>query len=757
MKSAWAILGVARGADRDTIRKAYARKLKLTNPEDDPEGFKQLRAAYEQALEALRWAHYDIDDEDAGQEDEAAAGDGPVDDARWAEPASGEGGTPAATPTIEEQTRADERAALNEIAYRLAALLEAPERDDRAVERQFAAFRQAPALTEIAVRASAETWLADLLARTIPQSDAILRQATDLFGWNDSRRQSWSVMRILARLDEWQLIAALGRADHRLHRGWLALRRPVKGDLAWRLRTLTPGLAEQVRALLARIDGDAPGVAYSLDPGAVARWRAWLAEPRITPGKLIAVPIGLAIVWLFARLVAPGPWRTMVLGLGAGVALFLPMLLLAGERLQRGIVTRSPWREHGWVAAYGLAAVVVLLTPPGAVAAMVVAMLAAIAGLWIGLQRDPDAPMAMGRSRTIWLTLLYVAGVAGVGFLRIAPSSALILGVVLPLYPLARIIAWPGLMRWVGAWQPLWRDVGLTLAVVAGVILTATGGAVRTHFGTGVMDELLVACLVGAILILPPTSLLGSFGSGWGKLVHFIVVRGLTVALIATISGVLLNDDRHRSPLGDGLSSEATVERRVERLLDDIQRREPGFARIATGNPALFAAMRATVQRDVRERRSENVVRDLNAQIAERFVAMLPAASDAQLAEELRIRLAERQALQARDPAACGDADRSPPPPALVARRKALVFDVLAHPPATPPGGGHALTSRRLIEEAMRKDGLSVAELNRLFSDDAGPAARCRAALIYLGALAAHSDSDIAATLRAERKAAKRP
>ncbi|MEG3144935.1 hypothetical protein U1839_09735 [Sphingomonas sp. RT2P30] len=757
MKSAWAILGVARGADRDTIRKAYARKLKLTNPEDDPEGFKQLRAAYEQALEALRWAQFDFDDEDAGQEDDAAVSDGPVDDARWTEPAHGEAAAPGGILTVEEQTRIDELAAFNEIARGLAALLEAPERDDRAVERQFAAFRQAPALTEIAVRASAETWLADLLARTIPQSDAILRQATDLFGWNDSRRQSWSVMRILARLDEWQLIAALGRSDHRLHRGWLALRRPLKGDLAWRLRTLTPGVADQVRALLARIDGDAPGVAYSLDPGAVTRWRAWLAEPRITPGKLIAAPIGLAIVWLFARLVAPGAWRNMALGLGAGVALFLPVLLLVGERLRHRIVTRSPWREHGWIAAYVLAAVVVLLTPPGTVAAMVVAMLAMIAGLWIGLQRDPDAPIAMGRGRTIWLTLLYVAGVAAVGFLRIEPSSALILGVVLPLYPLMRIIAWQGLTRWLGAWRPLWRDVGLTLAVVAAVILTATGGAVRTHFGTGVMDELLVAGLVGGILILPPTSLLGGFGSGWGKLVHFIVVRGLTVALIATISGVLLNDDRGRTALGDDLSPSATVERRADRLLGDIQRSEPGFARIAAGNPSLFAAMRATVHRDVRERRSENVIRDLNAQIAERFAVLLPAASDAQLAEELRIRLAERQALQARDPAACADADRSSLPPALAARRKALVFDVLAHPPATPPGGGHALTSRRLIEEAMRKDGLSVPELNRLFADDAGPAARCRAALVYLGALAAHTDRDIAATLRAERKAAKRP
>jgi hypothetical protein len=754
VKSAWAILGVARGADRDTIRKAYARKLKLTNPEDDPEGFKTLRAAYEQALEALRWAQYDIIEE----EDEVEAADEPGDDARWTEPPR-ERAAEASTdkPTIEEQQRADELAALQEITRGLSALLEAPERDDRAVERQFAAFRHAPALTEIAVRASAETWLADLLARTVPQSDAILREATELFGWNDSRRQSWSVLRLMARLDEWRLIAALSRPDHRLHRGWLALRRAPQSDLAWRLRTLVPGVAGQVRALLERIDGDAPGVAHSLDPGTVARWHDWLATPRITSGKLIAAPIGLALIWLLARLVPPGLWRTMVLGLGGGVALAMPMLLLVGERMQRRIATRPPWLARGWVGGYVLTATVALLTPPGTIAAMVVTMLAAIAALWIGLQRDPDEPLAIGRSRIVWLTLLYIGAVAGVGFLRIDPSSALILGVALPLYPLMRIIAWRRLTLWVALWQPVRRDVTLTALVGAAVILTIVGGAVRSGFGNGVVDEVFVACLVGAILILPPTSLLGAFGSNWGKLVHFIVVRGLTVAMIATVSGLLLHDDGDRSPTGGGLSPTATVEHRVDRLLDDIGRSEPGFAQIAAGNPSLHAAFRAIAQRDVRERRSEDLIRDVNALISERFVALLPRASNAQIAEELRIRLAERQALLTLSPTACATADRPSPPTAIAVRRKALVFDVLAHPPATAPQDGRALSSQQLIEEAMHKDGLTIAALNRLFADNASPAERCRAAIIYLGALAVHADNDIAATIRAERKSAKKP
>ena len=50
-KQAFHILGTEPSGDEAGIRQAYRKLLAKNNPEDDPEGFKRLRRAYETAMQ----------------------------------------------------------------------------------------------------------------------------------------------------------------------------------------------------------------------------------------------------------------------------------------------------------------------------------------------------------------------------------------------------------------------------------------------------------------------------------------------------------------------------------------------------------------------------------------------------------------------------------------------------------------------------------------------------------------------------------
>jgi len=70
---AWTVLGIAPTADIAAIRRAYARKLKLTRPDEDPAGFQHLLQARDAALDDAAA----IDDRRAAEEPDAEQDDPP--------------------------------------------------------------------------------------------------------------------------------------------------------------------------------------------------------------------------------------------------------------------------------------------------------------------------------------------------------------------------------------------------------------------------------------------------------------------------------------------------------------------------------------------------------------------------------------------------------------------------------------------------------------------------------------------------------
>lgn len=64
----WNELEIEKTNDKKAIKKAYLKKLKITNPEDNPEGFMRLHDAYEAAMSVCNYYEDDYDEETESEE-----------------------------------------------------------------------------------------------------------------------------------------------------------------------------------------------------------------------------------------------------------------------------------------------------------------------------------------------------------------------------------------------------------------------------------------------------------------------------------------------------------------------------------------------------------------------------------------------------------------------------------------------------------------------------------------------------------------
>ena len=403
-RSIWQRLGISQTRDRAEIRRAYAKLLKATHPEDDPDGFKALREAYERALAyADSGTSYivdlpydpddDGDDEDLYETDEAD--DGGLADAR-----------PEPWPDQDLASQLDEHA----FAFRtLYGLVEHRAPKDE-VANAVAALLTTPQIGEVDVHNATEWRLAELITQSAPYADGVLEPAATYFRWRERSRAfnlDYRVRSALAREDDLRFLVRARSPGGWEHTAWRTLSRRPGG---WRtMGAIVFGRAgADVRKMLNVIDQERFSLEADFDEATLAWWRERMSRP-LFPGFVWPWAMAAAFIGALIGYTAAGGGLAAMAG--GGVAGFLTLLIPAlikaywidnpAHPPSDGLDDRI-WRQMGWVPASFLLLAVAGVTPPSII--LVVGCVAAALGLMIWSWKSSVLPRDIGDHS--WLTLL---------------------------------------------------------------------------------------------------------------------------------------------------------------------------------------------------------------------------------------------------------------------------------------------------------------------------------------------------------------
>jgi hypothetical protein len=290
----WDILGIAPTPDETTIRRAYAAALKRTRPDEDPDGFRKLRGAYEAALRHASW-------QDARQQAPVQA----------SEPQPKQESLPAPVPPAPD------------VEQRAAALIHAGDMD--AAAALLLTVRGGDSLP-LGPWMRLSYFLASRLAEDPAIPEAIVERIATDFGWYGLGTQpATPIVKVLrARIDAAHWIAALREDGRKWTRFFGNDKAAASAMMLGRGKLGLAGLLPPYNALLTLLSGlQAHGAwaARSLDADRTARLRKLALD---TSGQRLRWIVALCAT--FVAFTAAGDFRSAVIGVFAMVRMRIAWL-----------------------------------------------------------------------------------------------------------------------------------------------------------------------------------------------------------------------------------------------------------------------------------------------------------------------------------------------------------------------------------------------------------------------------------------------
>lgn len=402
----WEVLGIEPTNDRDRIRRAYTRKLKTTNPEDDPAAFQRLREAYDTALQFITLG---------------IAFEAPHD---TAESVSSQDGDSLSRLSAASPVPAAISPAVRQVREDYSKLRELLDRDDPGAQalHAFARVCASEALEDVSLRLELEKSLAGLFVQCMPKSSELVLRAARTFGWSGQQTRIGMAPAIQAAAkcaEDLTFVRELQAGGRPLSAAFRALTsRPIGWLL--RLRILVSGLDAQVGTLLGILNFERPYAHAALNEVAVAWWERYFAKPRLSRAMVLAsLVVPLLTAW-FTNGPLEWSWHRVrnavfVAALSMIAATVVKLFVLDWgriyfhKRFERGV---PAWVSVGWLPVAMLLAVA---AGPG----VSLWPLSALCIVWAWYSRPDTGPEHFGPSvplliyinlpLIVWLALLGTA------------------------------------------------------------------------------------------------------------------------------------------------------------------------------------------------------------------------------------------------------------------------------------------------------------------------------------------------------------